>query len=113
MTVRARSMVAGVPKIKEIDFQRQLVGPKGIATMLGWVHVHFRPAMTKHGWRTAGSGELAEGWPDLVLSGPVTSRLIFAELKADGARLTPEQELVLEELRSLTFPQLLVSRRHG
>lgn len=87
--------------IKEIDFQRQLVGPAGIATILGWEHVHFRPAMTKHGWRTAGSGELAAGWLDLTLVRARDRRLIFAELKADGAHLRPAQLEVMKRLHAL------------
>ena len=114
MTVRrgrlSRSEVATLPtpKLREIDFQRQLVGtkPPGLAVILGWEHVHFRPARTKHGWRTAGTGSMAAGWPDLVLVRPRDRRLIFAELKADGAKPTPEQERVLEVLESLAFPIL-------
>ena len=109
MTVRrgrlSRSEVAALPtpKLRELDFQRQLVGtkPPGLAIILGWEHVHFRPAMTKHGWRTAGTGSMAAGWPDLVLVRPRDRRLIFAELKADGAKATPDQERVLEVLRSV------------
>jgi hypothetical protein len=94
----SRGEVAGMPRLREIDFQRQLVGPKGLATMLGWQHVHFRPAMTKHGWRTAGTGELAQGWPDLVLIRERDHRLIFVELKADGATTTVAQDAVLTAL---------------
>ena len=115
LTTRAgrlsRAEVAALPiqpKLKELDFQRQLVGtkPPGLAVILGWEHVHFRPAMTKHGWRTAGTGSMAAGWPDLVLVRPRDRRLIFAELKADGAKVTPDQERVLEVLQSLTFGTL-------
>lgn len=91
----------GVPKMREIDFQRQLVGPTGIATMLGWEHVHFRPAQTAHGWRTPVSGELGKGWPDLVLVRRRDRRLLFAELKTDTGRLTPDEERVLETLASV------------
>lgn len=109
MTIRrgrlSRVTVAALPPaLKEIDFQRQLVGtkPPGLAVILGWEHVHFRPGMTKHGWRTAGTGSMAAGWPDLTLVRPRDRRLIFAELKADGAVTSPDQERVLDVLRSLT-----------
>ena len=90
------------PRVSELDFQRQLVGPHGIATMLGWLHVHFRPAMTTRGWRTPGTGELAKGWPDLVLVRARDHRLIFAELKADDATTSPQQRAVLDTLSSVT-----------
>jgi len=89
----------------EGDFQAQLVGPKGLATMLGFVHVHFRPARTNHGWRTPGSGEMAEGWPDLTLLHLATGRLMFVELKGDGSdgkkrgKTTAAQDMVLGWLR--------------
>jgi len=82
----------------ELDFQRQVVR---LASLLGWESVHFRPAMTKHGWRTAGSGSMAKGWPDLVLVRERDRRLIFAELKASKQKATPEQHRVLEVLRSI------------
>lgn len=89
--------------LSEIEFQRMLVGPNGLATMLGWVHVHFRPAMTKRGWRTAGTGELAAGWPDLVLLRKRDRRLVFAELKRELEHPTAEQAAVLAALGELVF----------
>jgi hypothetical protein len=100
----SRIQVATLPRLKEIDFQRQLVGPKGLATMLGWLHVHFRPAQTQHGWRTPGSGELAQGWPDLTLVRTRDHRLIFAELKRDGGKPTAAQWAVLDVLAELVRP---------
>ena len=85
----------------ELDLQRQIVGTGGLAEIFGWEHVHFRPAMTKHGWRTAGSGTMAKGWPDLTMVRPRDRRLIFAELKGPGGKPTPEQLAVLEVLRSI------------
>lgn len=96
---------------KEIDFQRQLVGPTGLATMLGWVHVHFRPAMTKHGWRTAGTGELAAGWPDLVLLRVRDHRLIFAELKRELERPSIEQAGVLAALGAVAWNDQVPANR--
>lgn len=89
------------PRLSEYDFRLQIVGPKGLATILGWLHVGFRPAMTTRGWRTPGTGELAKGWPDLVLVHPRLRRLVFAELKADDGALSPEQTIVLDTLRAL------------
>lgn len=53
----------------------------------GWRWAHFRPAQTKHGWRTAVSGY--QGFPDYCcVKG---SRVVFVELKAEGGKTTPEQ----------------------
>ena len=100
MTIAAR------PHITELDFQRQLVGtkPPGLAVIYGWEHVHFRPAMTKHGYRTAGSGSMGAGWPDLVLVRVRDRRLIFAELKRDGGSLSGDQKRVLAVLAALDKP---------
>lgn len=77
----------------EAEFQRWVTE---LAEVLGWTHVHFRPAMTSKGYRTPVSGPLGKGWPDLVL---VRERVIFAELKSVKGKLSLEQDYVLEELR--------------
>lgn len=60
-----------------------------VARLWGWRVAHFRPALTKHGWRTPVSAD-GKGFPDLVL---VHERLgvVFAEVKSDRGRLSPEQ----------------------
>ena len=87
-------------KLKEVDFRRQIVD---LANAGGWEHVGFRPAMTQHGWRTPGTGTMAKGWVDLVLVQPRDRRLLFVELKGDGGKLEPDQERVLDVLRSLEW----------
>jgi hypothetical protein len=67
-----------------------------LAELYGWQWVHFRPARTKHGWRTPVQGPLGEGWPDLVLTKP--GRILAAELKRAGGA-EPEQAAVLVALR--------------
>lgn len=79
------------PRLTESGFMRQVVE---LATILGWSTAHFRPAQTSKGWRTPVSGDLGKGWPDLTLVRERDGRLIFAELKRDGANLTPDQERV-------------------
>jgi hypothetical protein len=66
------------------------------ARLFGWRVAHFRPALTKHGWRTPVAAD-GKGWPDLVL---VRERVIYAELKSGSGRLTPEQEEWITRLRN-------------
>lgn len=67
-----------------------------LAHLLKWRVAHFRPALTKKGWRTA-VGADGKGWPDLVL---VRERIIFAELKSDSGTLSPEQREWMIALRA-------------
>jgi hypothetical protein len=95
-------VTTAVKRVSEIDFRRQLVGPNGLATMLGWVHMGIRGAMTTKGWRTPVTGELGKGWPDLVLVRVRDRRLIFAELKADDGHLSADQAAVLDALTAIS-----------
>ena len=78
--------------MSEAEWQRQFTE---LAELYGWAFVHWRPARTKHGWRTPGEGPLAKGWPDVVL---VRERLIAVELKASRGKLSPDQERVRDIL---------------
>jgi hypothetical protein len=89
--------------MSEADFLFQLVGDSkhpGLVPMLGWSYVHFRPAQTEKGWRTPVSGPLGKGWPDLFLARArgKDRRIIFAELKREGGKLSLEQEHVRDLL---------------
>ena len=79
--------------LTEAAFLKQVLD---LAHLRGWSTYHPRPGRTLDSWRTAGTGTMAKGFPDLVLARPPT--LIFAELKRDGGKLTPEQAHVLEVL---------------
>jgi hypothetical protein len=92
------------PALTETEWQKQVTD---LAELLGYSWAHFRPAQTAHGWRTPVSGPLGAGFPDLVLARPgrhsgmpgeTPGRLIFAELKRHGGRLTADQERVGELL---------------
>lgn len=76
----------------ERDFMAQVVQ---LAEIRGWLWLHLRPGMTRDSWRTPISGPLGKGWPDLVLVRERDHRLLFVELKRDGAKLSPEQVIVL------------------
>lgn len=88
-------MTVLVDRLSETEFLGQVLE---LASMLGWEAAHFRPALTQRGWRTPVQGTLGKGWPDLVLARKRDGRLIFAELKAHGGKLTSEQERVLNVL---------------
>lgn len=62
------------------------------ARLFGWRVAHFRPALTKRGWRTPVSADGA-GFPDLVL---VRDRLLVRELKAAVGRVSVEQVVWLD-----------------
>jgi len=72
-----------------------------LAHLLGWETIAFRPALTKRGYRTPGTGSMARGWPDMTLVRARDRRLIFAELKSDVGRLSDDQKRVLDVLRAL------------
>ena len=66
------------------------------ARKLGWRSVHFRPAKTEKGWRTAVQGD-GKGFPDLVLANG--RRLLFVELKSERGKPSAEQDIWLAVLR--------------
>ena len=78
----------------EREFQQAVVQ---LARLMGWRVHHTRPALTQRGrWLTPIQGDA--GFPDLVLCRG--GRVIFAELKRNGARPTPAQRGWLEALQA-------------
>lgn len=67
-----------------------------IARMCGWRVAAFRPAQTKHGWRTPVQGD-GKGWPDLHLSHPDRG-IFYRELKSPTGRLSDDQQAWGEHL---------------
>lgn len=76
-----------VPLVHETAFYPTVIDAAHVA---GWRVAHFRPAQTKHGWRTAVQGD-GKGFPDFVLVHGGAARVWFVELKVDGARLSDDQ----------------------
>lgn len=73
------------------------------AALQGWRCFHARPARTEKGWRTAGQGNGAKGFPDLVMAR--NGAVIFAELKSARGHLSASQRRWMVEL-----PQVYIWR---
>jgi len=73
------------PIQSERDFQGFVID---LAHVYHWKVAHFRPALTKRGWRTPVSAD-GKGFPDLCL---VRDRIIFIECKSQKGKLSLDQE---------------------
>lgn len=82
--------------ISEDDFLTQVID---LAHIYGWKVAHFRPAQTKHGWRTAVSAE-GKGFPDCVMVRD--GQLIFAELKSEKGKVSEAQQEWLDLLNEVS-----------
>lgn len=80
-------------KQSESDFCKQVIQ---LARLYGWKVAHFRPAMTKHGWRTPVQGD-GKGFPDCIL---VRNKVIVAELKSEKGKPSAEQVEWLDRFRA-------------
>lgn len=79
------------PAISEAAFQQSVID---LAKLYGWRVAHFRPCHTNRGWRTPMQGDI--GFPDLVLARD--GEVIFAELKSENGKMTPDQKTWAEHL---------------
>jgi Holliday junction resolvase len=77
----------------EREFERTVLEALRV---LGWRYCHFRPGRTSKGWRTPLSGD--KGFPDVVAVRG--DRILYAELKAEGGRLSEDQQIWLAALGS-------------
>lgn len=77
-----------------------------LAALYGWQAMHVRTTRGKGGRHTTSTSVV--GWPDLTLWRD--DRLIFAELKSDTGKTTPEQEAVLASLRLIPCAHVAVWR---
>lgn len=87
-------MIAKPLPISEAVFLQQVIE---LAEILGWEAAHFRPALTRHGWRTPVQGSLGKGFPDLLLCNAKQRRIVLAELKVT-TNPDPDQVRVLRVL---------------
>lgn len=83
-----------------------------LAMLLGYDWLHVGALRTKFGWRTPTRGTLS-AWPDLTLVRERDHRLIFVECKRELEPVRPDQETVLEVLRSLVGGYVTVSGQLG
>lgn len=108
MGVRLTDVEARERAMLEDDFARLLFATgkhPGLATTLGWEHMHIRPGVFRAGqFRTSTSGSLW-AWPDHTLIRVRDRRLMFVELKRELGKVSVEQELVLAVLRGLEWPE--------
>ncbi len=78
--------------ISETAFSTQV---EDLLKLYQWRWTHFRPAWSSKGYRTPIKGH--KGFPDYVCVRP--PRLIFAEIKSEIGKLSPEQDGWLDDLR--------------
>lgn len=71
----------------EADHQGRIID---LLRIHGCIVAHFRPAQTKHGWRTAVAADGA-GFHDLVAMSTRKGIVLFIEVKGDGGRVSPDQ----------------------
>lgn len=70
-----------------------------LAKWHGWRVVHFRPARTQRGWRTALAGDI--GFPDLVLARG--GQVLHVELKTVHGRLGRGQQEWADAIGAETY----------
>lgn len=82
------------------------------ARVTHWRVAHFRPALTKWGYRTAVQGDGA-GFPDLVMVHRGARLVWWVELKSAAGRLEPDQRAWKEALEEAGAVWLLVRGKVG
>lgn len=92
-----KPLPAVLPRQAERDFMAAVLK---YAELLGWRHFHDAatnaPRACWHCGRRSTAPRNPAGWPDLVMIR--RPRILFAELKAEGERPTPDQQAWLDEL---------------
>ncbi len=80
--------------ISETAFASQV---EDLLLRFGWRWMHIKPAMPGKGAWLSRTNPEGKGFPDYMAVRP--PRLLFAELKDQYSKTTPEQEAWLEDLR--------------
>ena len=89
-----RNVLMKAKPYTEADFTRDVLH---LAHLYGWRTAHFLPGMNRRGkWQTAVQGD-GKGFLDLVL---IRERIIWAELKSENGKVTPEQKDWIKSLTS-------------
>jgi len=88
--------------LHENDLQNNILE---VAKLYHWRRAHFRPARTKHGWRTPVQAD-GKGFPDLVLVKP--PRLIIAEIKRQGQKPSEFQREWLDDFNGVPSVEVYV-----
>lgn len=85
--------------LSEEEFRAQV---NDVAAIYGWEWMFVKPLRAAGGiWKTPTFGTLGKGWPDTVFIRPRDRRILFVEFKRELGKVEPDQERVLEVLRSL------------
>ena len=93
----AHRTVVKKPRMLEAELQANVID---LAQVLGWRVVHFRPAQTSKGWRTAVQGD-GVGWPDIIALR--RDRGLAIELKSPTGKLAIEQVDWLRAFKAAGF----------
>lgn len=96
-------MAKRAPKPKGITEDEFLGQVLDMAKLHGWRIIHFRPAKTAKGYRTAVQGD-GVGFPDLVATRKATKHKFVAELKVGKNKVTAEQNEWLSAFEASGVP---------
>jgi hypothetical protein len=73
-----------------------------LAVLLGWEWCHWRALRDRRGiYKVPVEGTIGKGWPDMTLVRTRDRRLVFAEIKRELEATSPDQDRVLDVLRTL------------
>jgi hypothetical protein len=75
--------------------------------VLGWLVAHFRPALTKKGWRTPVSAD-GKGFVDVVAVHKKQKRMLAIEFKGKRGRLGPEQKIWAEHFQAVASATVVI-----
>jgi hypothetical protein len=93
-------------EISEDEFRAQV---NDVAGIYGWSWMFVKPLRAAGGiWKTPTFGPLGKGWPDTMYFRQRDHRILFVEFKRELGKVEPDQERVLEFLRTFNVPAVSV-----